>query len=183
MFLFNKFSDFNEKRLPWLLLLLSCFSFLGAGFYFQYAIGLEPCHLCIIQRIAFLVIGIGALIALIKPFNKIFKIISNSLWLSGAGLGLYSGIKLVYTQMHPPELSFASGCSLSAEQLISNYPFLDWFPMMFEAKGSCSESSYSFLGIITMEQLTLVIFSVLLFLSVISFISIFRKKVNANTES
>ena len=78
-------------------------------------------------------------------------------------------------QMNPPELSFGSSCTLSAEQLMNNYPFLDWFPMMFEAKGSCSESSYSFFGIVTMEQLTLFIFVVLFSISILSLISLFRK--------
>lgn len=171
----NKLKDLNNKRSSWTLLLFSCISFLGAGFYFQYNMGLEPCHLCIIQRIAFLIIALSSIIALINPLKNYLKYISNIIWVAGSSLGLYGGIKLVYTQLNPPELSFGSGCSLSAEQLINNYPFLDWFPMMFEAKGSCSESSYSFFGIVTMEQLTLFIFIVLFSVSLLSLISLFRK--------
>lgn len=171
----NKMKELNNNRKSWLLLFLSCIAFLGAGFYFQYVMGLEPCHLCIIQRIAFLIIALSAIIALINPLKNYIRYISNLIWVAGSSLGLYGGIKLVYTQFNPPEFSFASSCSLSAEQLMNNYPFLDWFPMMFEAKGSCSESSYSFFGIVTMEQLTLFIFIVLFFVSIISLFSLFRK--------
>lgn len=165
----------NNKRSSWALLLFSCISFLGAGFYFQYNMGLEPCYLCIVQRIAFLIIALSSIIALINPLNNYLKYTANIIWLSGSSLGLYGGIKLVYTQLNPPELSFGSGCSLSAEQLMDNYPFLDWFPMMFEAKGSCSESSYSLLGLVTLEQLTLFIFVTLFSVSLLSFISLFKK--------
>ena len=53
-----------------------------------------------------------------------------------------------------------SGCSISANDMMNNYPFLEWFPMLFEATGSCDESSWNFYGLATMEQLTLLIFIV-----------------------
>ncbi len=171
----KKLKELNNKRISWGLLLLSCISFLGAGFYFQYNMGLEPCHLCIIQRIAFLIIAISSIFALINPMKNYLIYISNIIWIAGSSLGLYGGIKLVHMQMNPPEFSFGSSCTLNAEELMNNYPFLDWFPMMFEAKGSCSESSYSFFGILTMEQLTLFIFVVLFSISISSLISLLRK--------
>lgn len=175
MFLFDKFNAMNNTRITWLILFISCISFLGAGFFFQYVMGLEPCHLCIVQRIAFLVIAISSFIALINPLKHFIKVLSNIVWVSGASLGLYGGIKLVYTQMFPPENDLFGSCSLGAQQLMENYPFLEWFPMMFEAKGSCTESAYSFFGLVTMEQITLLIFIVLFVCSLLSLISIFRK--------
>ena len=73
----KKLKDLNSKRISWSLLLLSCISFLGAGFYFQYNMGLEPCHLCIIQRIAFLIIAISSIFALINPMKSYLRYISN----------------------------------------------------------------------------------------------------------
>jgi disulfide bond formation protein DsbB len=150
---------FSQARTSWILLLLSSIIFLGCGFFFQYVKELNPCHLCIIQRISFLIIGLGALFPLINPAKDILRNFGLLFWAGGAGLGLYSAIKLVYIQANPVTDLFGS-CSLSAEDLINNYPFLEWFPMMFEATGDCSKSSWNFYGIATMEQLTLVIFSV-----------------------
>lgn len=155
----SKIKNFSKTRLAWFLLLLTSVVFLACGFYFQYHEGLQPCHLCIVQRIAFLAIGIGSLIALIKPQNNIFKFIGTFLWAAGGSLGLYAAIELVYVQAVPSNDMFGS-CALSAEELMNSYPILEWFPMMFKATGDCGSSSWNFYGIATMEQLTLVIFSV-----------------------
>ena len=167
-------NEFSENRTSWALLLISSIAFLACGFFFQYYKGLEPCHLCIIQRISFLIIGVGAIFPLINPLNKILKSIGMFFWAGGASLGLYSAIKLVYLQANPTTDLFGS-CSLSAEDLINNYPFLEWFPMMFKASGDCSSSSWNFYGLATMEQLTLLIFSVLIVAFVLVFVSNIKK--------
>ena len=176
MSIFDKFYNLNNTRISWLILLVSCVSFLGAGFFFQYVMGLEPCHLCIIQRIAFLIIALSAVIAILNPIKNFIRYSSNILWFLGSSLGLYGGIKLVYTQMFPPENDLFGSCSLGAQQLMDNYPFLEWFPMMFEAKGSCTNSAYSFFRLVTMEQVTLLIFVVLFLCSLASIISLFKHK-------
>lgn len=149
--------QFIESRISWSILALSSASLLGAGFYFQYAMGLQPCHMCILQRIAFLSILIFSLLSLIQPKNKFLNMIGFLGWGLGAGFGTYIGSKLVYTQMFPTENLFSS-CSMSASDMMERFAFLDWFPMMFRATGDCSKSSYSFLNLITMEQVTLIIF-------------------------
>lgn len=149
--------NFINSRISWFILSFSSASFLGAGFYFQYIIGLQPCHMCILQRIAFLCIFIFSLISLLNPKNKFLQNIGFVGWLIGSAFGTYIGSKLVYTQMFPKENLFSS-CAMSAEDMMNNYPILDWFPMMFRATGDCSKSSFSFFNLITMEQLTLFIF-------------------------
>lgn len=164
--------NFINSRISWLMLSLSSASFIGAGFYFQYVIGLQPCHMCILQRIAFLCIFIFSLICFIYPKNNFLNYLGFIGWGIGSVFGTYIGSKLVYTQMNPQESLFSS-CSMSASDMMHNYPFLDWFPMMFRATGDCSKSSYSFLNLITMEQLTLFIFLTYLF----SFVFFFYKKI------
>jgi len=148
----------SKNRLPWALLLASSATFLSCGFFFQYVMNLEPCHLCIIQRIAFLIIGIGGAIALIKPHLSLFRLLGLMVWSAGVSLGLYAANKLVQLQLNPPTQNLFSSCEIDATSLMNSYGFLEWFPMMFEAKGSCTESAWSFYGILTMEQITLLIF-------------------------
>ncbi|OUR62342.1 disulfide bond formation protein B, partial [Bermanella sp. 47_1433_sub80_T6] len=44
-----------------LMVFLSCASLLGAAYYFEYALYLDPCPLCIMQRIAVLMVGLVGL--------------------------------------------------------------------------------------------------------------------------
>ncbi len=163
--------QFIESRISWFILALSSASFLGAGFYFQHVIGLQPCHMCILQRIAFLCIFIFSLFCLINPKNKILSGLGFLGWGIGSVFGSYIGSNLVYTQMFPPAINFSS-CSMSATDMMTSFSFLDWFPMMFRATGDCSKSSYSFFNLITMEQFTLFIFVSYL----LSFLFFFYKK-------
>ena len=56
---------FAASRAGYALLALGCASLLGFGYYLQFQQGLEPCPLCIFQRIAFFAVGAVALIALL----------------------------------------------------------------------------------------------------------------------
>lgn len=149
--------NFSKNKLSWFLLFISSLFFLGSGLYFQYNMGLEPCHLCIVQRISFIIILFAGFITFFSPSNKNLRYFGIGIWGIGSSLGLYSAIKLVLLQMFPVEKDLFSSCTMSATEMMNAYPFLDWFPMLFEAKSSCEESSYSFFGLITMEQLTLII--------------------------
>ena len=53
----------NLQRLIYLLICLACTGLLGFGFYLEYVKGLEPCPLCLLQRLFFALVGTGGLIA------------------------------------------------------------------------------------------------------------------------
>lgn len=42
---------------------LACVALMGFGLYLQYAVGLEPCPLCMVQRVFFVVFGLVCLLA------------------------------------------------------------------------------------------------------------------------
>ena len=46
-----------------------CIGLIGAAYYFEYSLYLEPCPLCIVQRIATLGIGLGCLAAFFVFLN------------------------------------------------------------------------------------------------------------------
>ena len=54
-----------SRRITNLAGFLACAGLLGFGYYLQYAEGIQPCQLCIMQRVAFFAAGIGFLIAAI----------------------------------------------------------------------------------------------------------------------
>jgi disulfide bond formation protein DsbB len=148
----------TSSRVSWALLSFFSFSCVGAALYFQHVIGLEPCYLCILQRIAFLIIGFGSLITLFNPKNHIFRKFGYLSWFGGGSLGLYSGGKLIHMQSQPPEMF--SSCSMGTDQLMENFSFIEYLPMLFNGSGDCAKSSGSFIGV-TFEQWTLGLFVVI----------------------
>jgi disulfide bond formation protein DsbB len=69
-----------ERRIGNLAGFLACAGMLAFGYYLQYAVGLEPCPLCILQRIMLLATGIAFLAAAVhRPSGRI-------------GAGIYAGI-------------------------------------------------------------------------------------------
>ncbi|MGL6070054.1 disulfide bond formation protein B, partial [Craterilacuibacter sp.] len=55
------------RRAGFLLLALACAGAMGFALFAQYVLGLEPCPMCIMQRIAVIVTGVMALLAAALP--------------------------------------------------------------------------------------------------------------------
>ena len=51
---------------------LLCFALLGFAYYLQHFQGLEPCPLCIFQRVAVAALGVAFLIAAVFPARPAF---------------------------------------------------------------------------------------------------------------
>lgn len=152
----KRWVNFTESRLSWALLLIGLIATLSGALFFQYVKGLEPCYLCIIQRIG-VIIGIaGTTIGLLNPKWFYTKLTGLMVVLSGLGLSLYSSIKLVYMQANPPMFST---CGMSAEQLMDSYGILKTIPILFQGSASCTQSAGSFF-FLSFEQWTLSVFVV-----------------------
>ena len=52
------------------LIFAACLTLLGFGLYLEHGMGLEPCPLCIFQRIAYIAVAVIAFIALLHGFGK-----------------------------------------------------------------------------------------------------------------
>ena len=60
-------------RIALTFILVFCLALLGTAYYMEYALGLEPCPMCIIQRIAVALAGLAALIGLIhNQYPKVY---------------------------------------------------------------------------------------------------------------
>ena len=79
-----------NPRIWFLLGFLGCMSLLAMGAYFQFVDGLEPCPLCISQRIAILLTGLCFLIAALHNPQaagiKIYAILGALIALCGGAI-------------------------------------------------------------------------------------------------
>ncbi|MDO5651644.1 MAG: disulfide bond formation protein B [Moraxella sp.] len=124
--------------------------------YFQKHLGLEPCPLCIFQRIGLWIMGAFALLAvLINPKKLITRLV---LWL-GAVLGVLWGggvaARHVWLQHLPPDQVPACGPGLN--YWVDTLPILQVFQEVLKGSGECAEIDWQMFGF-SIPELTLVLF-------------------------
>lgn len=134
-----------NPRIWFLLGFLSCFLMLAIGAYFQFVEEMEPCPLCISQRIAILITGIVFLIAAVhNPKNggiKTYSIIGTITALLGAGIS----IRHVWIQNLPPDE--VPECGPGLGYVFENFPLMDTIKLMFNGSGECADILWTFLGL------------------------------------
>ncbi len=153
-----------NPRVWFLLGFISCFLMLATGAYFQFIEELEPCPLCISQRIAILITGLVFLIAAIHNPKasglKAYSIIAFITALFGAGIST----RHVWIQNLPPEE--VPECGPGLEYVFENFPLLDTLKLMLNGTGECADILWTFLGI-SIPGWTLVAFLALATLSLL----------------
>jgi len=111
--------------------------------YAQYVLGLEPCPLCILQRVAVIALGLSfLLLALRPPQRKQSKFLASLLlmMISSAGVGIAA--RHVWIQSLPPDK--VPGCGPGLDFMMANFPLSEVLEMVFSGSGECAEISWSF---------------------------------------
>ena len=111
--------------------------------YAQYVLALEPCPLCILQRVAVLALGLSfLLLALRPPQRKQSKFLASLLlmMISSAGVGIAA--RHVWIQSLPPDK--VPGCGPGLDFMMANFPLSEVLEMVFSGSGECAEISWSF---------------------------------------
>lgn len=128
-----------------------------AVYYLQARLDLLPCPLCVMQRMAYLLVGFMALAAAVhRPAGggrRVYGALMVLAALAGAGIAAWQ-VVLTYQ----PELA---SCAISPEERFLNaLPLAAWWPEMFEANGDCTKVEWTFLGL-SVPELSLIAFLVL----------------------
>ena len=111
--------------------------------YAQYVLGLEPCPLCILQRMAVIALGLSFLLLAVRPpQRKQSKFLASLLlvMISSAGVGIAA--RHVWIQNLPPDK--VPGCGPGLDFMIANFPLSEVLEMAFSGSGECAEISWSF---------------------------------------
>lgn len=128
---------------------------LATAMLFEHVMMLEPCPLCITQRIVFLIIGLVALAAVIQnPTGKGVRRYGGVM-ISFAIIGAGIAIRQLYLQGLPPEQ--APACMPGIEYLVEVLPMSELVSIMFSGTGDCAEVQWRFLGL-TIPGWTLIVF-------------------------
>lgn len=131
----------RERRL-YLLLCVVCLALLGGALYLQYALGEDPCPLCILQRYAYALI---AIFALGGAMARGWRCITVARWLIGLAAlgGGIAAADLIWVQ-HNPMMS----CGYDAvEAFVDALPTARWLPSVFKVGGLCQTVYPPLLGL------------------------------------
>ncbi|PVX42818.1 thiol:disulfide interchange protein DsbB [Pasteurella langaaensis DSM 22999] len=171
------FKDWSSQRSGWLILLFSAIGLELTALYFQYGMELQPCVMCIYERVAVLGIAFAGLIGSIAPQSLIIRLIALALGLFSAIKGLVIAYTHVDLQMNPAPWK---SCPIIPE-FPQTLPLHEWFPFMFKPTGLCSEISWQWLGL-TMVQWLVVAFSIYSLVLIIVLISQVKKSAVKNRD-
>lgn len=133
----------------------TAFALESTALYFQYGMSLQPCVLCVYERLAVVGLFIAGLIGALAPSSLIVRILALIVGLFSAIKGLMISIRHLDLQMNPHR-----GNNVNLYQTFrKRYHFHKWLPAVFNPTGSCNESQWSLFGI-TMVQWLVFIFAV-----------------------
>lgn len=127
------------------LLALICAVLLGYGYYLEYGLGLEPCPLCIMQRMAFFAVFIIALIAAIHGPAALGIRIYAGLGLLASVIGGAIAGRQIWLQHLPPDQ--VPQCGPGLEYMLEVFPLFEALRMILTGSGECAEVDWTFLGL------------------------------------
>ena len=134
-----------KTRLVYLAVFAACAGLLGFGLYLQHVEHLDPCPLCILQRIAFIVIGLTALVAAVHDPQRIGKVIYAISLAIFAGIGTGIAGWHVWLQ-HMPRGKVVE-CGPGLDYMLDTFPLSKALPLIFKGSGDCGTIVWSFLGL------------------------------------
>ncbi len=124
---------------------LACVALLVSAYVFQFFVGLDPCPLCIFQRLGVLVLGLVFLAAAIQhPGISGARIYAGLLLLAALAGGGVSAWHLWLQHLPPGE---APTCGPGLDYMLEAFPLMETIKMVFTASGECAEVAWRFLGL------------------------------------
>lgn len=147
-------NKFLAGRAGYLIGFFASFGGVGLALWIQTRYNLEPCPLCISQRIVLMSLGVLFLIAALVPkFPKFFALLQLLTALGGAGVA----IRHWWIQAHKE--SMIADCGVGFDYMFENFPLEKALTLVFRGTGDCAAIDWTFLGL-TIPQMALITFIV-----------------------
>ena len=136
--------DWLSLRLWYVLVAVAVLCLMLTGLYFQHVMLLEPCPLCVFQRIAFLWIGGFALLAALFYPERLGRWLFSGLIVLGSIAGAGVAARHVWLQNLPPDA--VPDCGPGLSYMVDTLPFHEMIAKVLSGDGDCAEVKWAFLG-------------------------------------
>ena len=133
-----------------------CLALIGAALYFQYVMGLDPCPLCILQRICVIALGVVWLGAGLHNSGSVGVRVYGAMTVAIAAIGAGVAGRQVWLQHLPADQVPACGPGL--EYILETFPMREALGIILRGSGDCAEVNWTFLGL-SMAGWMLVVFT------------------------
>ncbi|MCC6562516.1 MAG: disulfide bond formation protein B [Xanthomonadales bacterium] len=130
---------------------------LATGLFVQHGLGYAPCSLCVLQRLAFIVVLIVTLPLAMFRLPRTATMVLVGLALVATLLGLGVASYQVWMQAYPAEVG---RCGRGLEAYFDDSPFETLANWVLAAEGDCGKP-VTFLGLVTLPHLGLLAFAVM----------------------
>ena len=122
-----------------------CAGLMGFALYAQHVLLLQPCPLCVLQRVAVISLGLVFLVAALHNTAGLGRIIyAVLLGLVVAGGAIVAG-RHAWLQQLPPDQVPACGPGL--DYMLETFSLGETMNMVFSGSGECAEIVWQFLGL------------------------------------
>ena len=135
-------------RIGYFLGFIASFGFVVYSLYIQQKFSLEPCPLCIFQRIAFMVMGVLFLVAALHNPQTLGRRLYGVLHFAAAAAGI--GIAIREKVM--------AECGAGFDYIFETFPLKKALDLVFKGTGECSSIDWTMFGL-TIPQLSLIAFT------------------------
>jgi disulfide bond formation protein DsbB len=122
-----------------------CASLLAFAYYLQFYEYLDPCPLCIFQRVAVVALGVSFLLAGLFVVGRRTAHVFALLIAVTAGSGAAIAGRHVWLQHLPPDQ--VPECGPGLEFMLRTLPLNETLSKVFNASGECAVISWQFLGL------------------------------------
>jgi disulfide bond formation protein DsbB len=124
---------------------LACAALLGYAYYAQYVLHLEPCPLCIFQRIGVFAVGIAfALAAGIDPVSWGRKLYAAAIALAALATVAIAARHLYIQSLQPDSVP---ACGASLDWMLKVSPLPEVIGKVLRGSGECAKISWRLLGL------------------------------------
>ena len=134
-----------NRRLLNLAGFLACTGMMGFALYAQHVMLLDPCPLCVFQRIATILTGLVFLAAFAHNPGRLGSRIYAGILVLPAGFGIGVAAWHVHLQNLPSDE--VPGCGPGFEYIMDNFPLFDALGLIFQGSGECAEVVWRLLGL------------------------------------
>jgi disulfide bond formation protein DsbB len=125
--------------------LLACAALIAYALFVQYGMGLEPCPLCILQRVSVMVAGALFLVALLhNPGDRGARVYGVLIDLA-ALLGILVAARHIWIIAQPP--GSVAECGASLDYMMDVLPLHEVLGKVLTGSGECAKIDWHFLGL------------------------------------
>ena len=134
-----------SRRAAYFLGFLVCAALMAFALYLQYAMDLEPCPLCVFQRVAMIATGVVFLVAALHNPGRRGAAFYGVLTLIAAGIG--AGLAAWQVWIQGQAKGSVPSCGMGLDYMLDTLPLTDVISRVLKGSGECAEQGWVFLGL------------------------------------